>query len=133
MENDRSIDTEKQFRIPENLLSSFNSERDFRDFLSFFINASVPLSDETLQAKARVFPIYKPLQTSLLGITTIDVFNKLGGINFKEPVNAKDKPIKKLLIDPLFTEREYIIKALLPIIDTYARIHNMIDTETDLS
>lgn len=131
MENDRSIDTEKQFRIPENLLSSFNSERDFRDFLSFFINASVPLSDETSQVKDRMLPIYKPLQESLLRCISMDVFKNLGGINFKEPVNTEDKPIKELLINPLFTEREYIISALLPMVDTCAKFHNMIDTEID--
>lgn len=115
----KPIDIEQQFRLPEKELTTPNSERDMRDFLSFFINASVPNSNETYQAKGRVFPIYRPLQKSLLGMQSVGIFSKLGGITISPNNEHTDE---SLLVKPVLSEREYINIALLPIVDSYVKL-----------
>jgi hypothetical protein len=114
-----------QFRLPEKLLDSESSERTMRDFLAFFINASVPNSIETAEAKGRVFPIYKPLQKSLLGFKSANIFKNLGGISFSGESDDK------FLVKPSLSEREYIEEALLPIVNEYVNLHNTIEGNTD--
>lgn len=121
---DLNVNENNQFRLPSKYLEEKSSERDMRDFLSFFINASVLVSNETEEAKGRIFPIYKPLQKSILGLQSVNIFKNLGGVSFKT-----SDPDNKFLVKPSLSEKEFIEKALLPIVDGYIKLNISANSE----